>query len=207
MEETKRFTTAEVLQAAREGAALVKQSDINLNKARIEIIAKYVEKPVEFILKHEATRDIKVKTCRDEDIAFLETAIEVYNTTKDTSIKNNENTAFKAIMGFDIKDIIANGKLERELSRSSFDKYIDHQSVAITSTQVEHDHKFVEKKSFRCYANDNVDGSFKNRNHIIHEDAGSAWNCLLTTKLKHFNYGFIYYATRDTETDSTLRKD
>jgi len=195
MEEERRFTTAEVLQAAREGAALVKQSDEHLNAVRNEVIAKYVEKPVEFVLKHEATRDVKVKTCKDEDIELVEELIINY---KENSKPNKEgaDNKFKAIMGFSIKDIIAYGKLERELSRSSFEKYIEHQSVAITSSLITSDPKFAEKKSYRCYANDNVDGSFKSRYHIIHEDAGSAWNCLLSTKLKHFSYGFIYQSTR-----------
>ena len=188
MEIERVFTKAEMLQAAREGSELVKQSDIKLNKAKIEIIAKVIEHPVDFILKHDIGFNIKVKTCHEKDIERLNILIAIFY--KDDN-KDATDLAFKKIMDFSIKDIIAHGTLERELSKSTFDKYIDFKWVD-TPSSVSYNIKLDGKKSYRCFAHDNIDGSFKNRNHIIHEDAGSAWNCLLTTKLKHFKYGFIY---------------
>ena len=58
------------------------------------------------------------------------------------------------------------------------------------------DNKKLSKKAYKCFVNEDHHIEC-NCNHIIHEDAGSSFNCLISTKLKFYTNGIIYKRYKD----------
>ena len=185
-----RYSTEEVLTAAREGSTLVKQSNETLTKAKSN--SRFVREHISVILKHDIGFDIIIKTYDEDTITNLNSHIEDYKNSDATKeIKEAINTWIKTKYGFDIKDIIAFGTLEKEATKSKLEHYIDH----VIANHRGFDKK-ESKKSYKCFANE--DHHLKcNFIHVIHEDAGSSFNCLISTKLKYYHWSIIYKHYKD----------
>ena len=170
----------------KEDIAFIKQCNMTIDKARIKL-AK--ERPnISVILKHNLTNDIIITTCSENDIHRIQSLIDTINDDNiDKDTKKEAKEYCQGMYNFKLEDIIAFGKLEKELTKSKLESFIDVRVVPDDKFE----NKNITRKAYKCFANEEHHLNCT-CNLILHEDAGSSFNCLISTKLKSYQYGIIY---------------
>lgn len=178
----------ELMDCICETSTILKKSRATIDSAMLFFTKKIEVSHIKIELKHKEDYVVILKTCSKEDIDLIDTLSKQYATADINTGMNIERTFIKHF-GLSLKLITAWGTLERALTRTPFETLIDRKIVAHDKTGTNY--------SYKCFAKHDHRGEFGNAYNIVHENAASSWNCLISTKLKYYEYGYIYKRYND----------